>query len=352
MSKITLKEVAKAAGVSRTTASNAFNRPDQLSATLRQKVLRVATELGYTGPDPTARMLRTKKAEAIGLVFAEALPFAFDDPTAIAFLRGVASVCESENISLLIVPTSAEETARITIQQASVDGFILYCMANDSLAVKQVVNRELPIVTVDQTAWEGVSSVTIDDYQAACKATSHLIELQHRQFAILAMELKADNYVGAVTPHRLARATYSNALDRWKGYTDTLQAAGIDREDVPIEECIHNSEQNATIAATKLLSQQPRPTAILAMSDRLAIGVLRAAEHLGLNVPQDVSVVGFDDIPLASQLTPSLTTIQQPLIQKGKFAAELLLKRTDVPEQIVLNTQLIVRASSGLAPKL
>ena len=118
---------------------------------------------------------------------------------------------------------------------------------------------------------------------------------------------------------------------------------------MPIYEC-HNQENNGYTAALSLLKQNPRPTAILAMSDILAFGALRTAQQMDLKVPEDLSIVGFDDIPLAWQIRPRLTTVQQPLIEKGVLAAELLLSKSLTKTAKVLGTRLVVRESSGIAP--
>lgn len=347
---ITLQDVAKAVGVSRTTVSNAFNRPDQLSPELREKVLAMAKKMGYPGSNPMARMLRTGHTGAIGLVFSEALPYAFNDPTAIAFLQGVSRVCEKAKASLLIVPTQESNVAQKTIQQAAVDGFIVYCMPDGSEAVARVLERKLPVVAVDQPNLRGILSIGIDDRQAAREAAAHLLSFNHRRLAIIAMDFQPDLYAGSVDAQRIERAKFQNTLLRLRGYWDAMLEAGLDSNTIPVEECPGNSEDGAFEAALTLLKRSPRPTGILAMSDRLAIGALRAAEHLGLTVPEDISIVGFDDIPLASQIRPSLTTIQQPLVEKGEIAAELLLGNTGRKTSRILETRLIVRESSGSAP--
>jgi DNA-binding LacI/PurR family transcriptional regulator len=353
---VTLKDIAHALGVSRTTVSNAFNRPDQLSPDLRDKVLAMAKQMDYPGPNPMARMLRTGEVGAIGLVFSESLSYAFSDPVAIAFLQGVSSVCERVRSSLLIVPTfmpgtmqtTVGQAAQATIQQVAVDGFILYSEPQDSVAAAQVLERKLPTVAVDCPRFQDVSSVNIDDRHAAYEAAAHLLRLQHRRLAILTMELKTDHYEGAVDSQRIQQAVYANSLARLRGYQDAIQEAGIDPQSVPIEERL-NREDNGFAAALHLLQQQPRPTGILAMTDRLAIGAMRAAEALGLRVPQDVSIVGFDDIPLAAQVRPRLTTVRQPSVEKGRVAAELLLNSGRRAVTRILSTELVVRDSSAPA---
>lgn len=347
---VTLKDIAKAVGVSRTTVSNAFNRPDQLSPELRDKILTAAKQMGYTGPNPLGRMLRTGQCGAIGLVFHDSLSYAFADPTAIAFLQGVARACEQAKSSLLIMPVLEDAAVQKTIQQAVVDGFIVYCLPDKSDALTQVLSRQLPVVMVDHPTVKNLPYVCIDDRQAACTAAQHLLDLNHRRLAIIALEFHSDLYMGAVDTRRIENATFQITLLRWKGYMDAIHKAGLDPNAVPVEECLGNSEDSAFSATLALLNRQPRPTGILAMSDRLAIGALRAAEHLGLNVPEDVSIVGFDDIPLASRIRPALTTIHQPLVEKGVIAAELLLQAAPPEGSKVLPTELIIRETSAPAP--
>lgn len=346
---IKLQDIAQAVGVSRTTVSNAFNRPDQLSPELRDKILEAAKEMGYPGPNPMARMLRTGQTGAIGLVFGESLPYAFNDLAAIAFLRGVSRVCERVKASLLIVPTLESDAAQKTIEQATVDGFIIYNLPNDSEALVRVLERQLPVVAVDQPSLKDVPAVGIDDRQAAKKAAMHLLSLHHKHIAIMAMELLSDLYVGLVDTQRIEQATHQITKLRLQGYQDAIEEVGIDFSQVPIYEC-RNDENHAREVAMTLLQRYPRPTAILAMSDILAFGALRSAQQMSFKVPEDLSIVGFDDIPLAWQIRPRLTTVQQPLIEKGVLAAELLLSKSLTKTSKVLGTRLVVRESSGFAP--
>lgn len=343
----TLNDVAAALGVSRTTVSNAFNRPDQLSTDLRHKVMEAAKALGYPGPNPMARMLRTGRAEAIGFVFEDSLSYAFEDPTAIAFLQGVAKVCEKAGHSILVTPASNPDSARATIRAAAVDGFIIYCLSRDHPIVDAVLERRLPVVAVDLGTIPGVPSVGIDDRAAAAIAARHLLELGHRRFGIIGLELQNDGYVGPVTEERRANVAFPICLERILGYEDSLEAAGLPAGSWAIEECCGNQEQSGVDAALKLLSAPDRPTALLAMSDRLAIGAMKAARLLGLNVPEDLSIIGFDDIPMASRIDPGLTTIRQPLVEKAAEAARMLLDTETAPESLVLPTELVVRGTTA-----
>lgn len=342
-------DVARAVGVSRTTVSNAFNRPDQLSPTLREKIVASARELGYSGPNPAARMLRTGRTGAIGLVFDESLPYAFHDPTAIAFLRGVAEVCESQDVGLTILPVGEEGRTIEAVQAAAVDGFLVYCLAEDSAVIAAVRARALPVVAVDVGNRDGLAEVTVDDRAAARQAAQHLVDLGHRHVAIVSMELHDDGYEGPVDSARRQSARFGVARDRLLGYLDALAGIDIDPDRVPIVEIDGNRPDGAVEATRRLLGLTPRPTAILAMSDQLALGALAEARRLGVRVPEQLSVVGFDDMPMVALTDPPLTTVRQPLLDKGRMAASLLFGDT-APQIHRLDTQLVVRRSTGPAP--
>jgi DNA-binding LacI/PurR family transcriptional regulator len=340
----TLLDVARAAGVSRTTVSNAFSRPDQLSAELRARILGVAEGLGYAGPNPVARVLRTGRANTIGIVFSDPLLYLFTDPVATALLQGVAAACEASHTGVLILPADAPQAMAARVREAVVDGFLVYCHEEDSPVVDALAVRGLPAVGVDLDRFALGPVVTIDDRGGAAAAARHLIGLGHRDLAVMALagerELSHDH-------RRLAR--FKPVRDRLAGYRQAMAEAGLDPQALRVVEEPENDPAAAEAVALKLLRRRARPTAILAMSDVLAIGVLRAAQQLGLAVPDDLSVVGFDDIPLAVDLTPPLTTVRQPLIEKGRLAAAVLLG-TAPPPSAPLPTELVVRGSTAVAP--
>jgi DNA-binding LacI/PurR family transcriptional regulator len=342
----TLLDVARAAGVSRTTASNAFNRPDQLSAALRDKVLGVARELGYTGPNPMARMLRTGRAGAIGVVFPEPVTYAFNDPFAIALLQGIASVCEQEETGILVLSAIDAVAVRRTVYQVAVDGFIMECLAADTGVVNAVLERGVPAVAVDHPGFTEAPSVEIEERAGARAAAAHLVRLGHRRIGVVAFETRPDGYVGPLDADRRAGAVYETTMERLAGYEDGLREAGLDPATLAIEEHPGYGRGRGMAAAFRLLAAVPRPTAILAMSDEFALGAIEAAQGLGLRVPDDLSVVGFDDIPHVARSSPALTTVHQPLVEKGRIAAELLFGRREA-RSIVLPTRLVVRASTA-----
>lgn len=352
---LTLQDLARALGVSRTTASNAFNRPDQLSADLRERILKKARDVGYPGPNPTARMLRTGRTGAWGLLFGERLPYVLSDPAAIALLQGVAQVCERVEASLLITP-AGDRFASATVGGAAVDGFIACCLPEDSPLLTQLQTRSLPLVTVDQTPLPGVPSVNVDEKRAASQAAAHLSALGHTHFAVISMETQADGYAGPLDAERRRFATFSVTRARLAGYEQAWSACGIRGDEMLAFECPSNNEMCAKAAVSWLMRMSPRPTAILAMSDRLAIAAMQGLQKSGFRIPEDVSVVGFDDIRSAAEASPPLTTVRQPLVTKGVLAAELLLDAISLgvnprkPARRILDAELMVRGSTGGSP--
>ncbi len=349
--RLRLEDLARRLGVSRTTVSNAFSRPDQLSADLRARVLDAARQAGYAGPNPVARMLRTGRAGAIGLVLPEPLPFALDDPTTSELIRGIADACEERRLGLLIEPGALRAGDPRVIGDVAVDGFIAYSLPRSAAALQRLLAGTTPLVVIDQPRLPDVATVTIDDRAAAREAARHLVGLGHRRFGIVALPLQADGYDGPADAARVANSDYDVTAQRLAGYREALEEAGIDAAAVPVVECAHSDEELGREAGRLLLGSTEAPTAILAMSDRLALGVVAAAQDLRVPVPARLSVVGFDDVAAASRSRPALTTVRQPLRLKGYAAARLLLDAPDrAADGVDLPVELVVRRSSA-APR-
>lgn len=355
--RLTLRDLAGSLGVSKTTVSNAFSRPDQLSPELRDRILEAARAAGYAGPHPIARMLKTRRAGAIGLILPASLPMALDDDVANELLRGIADACEERRLGLLVVPGVAQAADPRTITDVAVDGFVAFSLPKDAPGLAAVLERRLPLVIVDQPRLPGTDRVGIDDRAGARAVTEHLVGLGHRRFAIASLPIRDDGYNGPASAARLATATYDVPTERIAGYRDALAAAGIDADAVPIHECAHSTEELGRQAADALLALDPRPTAILGMTDRLAMGAMVAARARGLDLPGDLSVVGFDDLPGAAHVRPALTTVRQPLRLKGYAAARLLLDGAEGGAEgaaaggfLDLRAELVIRRSSGPVP--
>ena len=354
--RVTVKEVAAELGVSPSTVSNAYNRPDQLSAELRERVFETARELGYSGPDPFGRGLRQRRANVVGVLFRDSLSYAFADPAAVLFLEGVSEAVEEAGLGLLLLPGgSLGKRDTEAIRGAAVDGVVIHSMPGDDPLVGAAVERRLPAVIVDQPPVEGVPSVGIDDEGAARQAAEHLLELGHRNLGVVSFRLALEARSGMVEPERRGAATLRPSGARLRGVAAATSAAGISWNEVPVYECAVSSPAEGRVAAEALLAREPRPTAILALSDRLAFGVFEVASRMGLSVPQDLSVVGFDDVPEAARSTPPLTTLHQPHVEKGlqagrKLVAQLREEHPGDQQELVLPTRLVVRGSTAHAP--
>ena len=349
--KPTLATVAEAVGVSRTTVSNAYNRPDQLTPKLRERVLGTARSLGYPGPDPAGRRLRQGRAGAVGVLLTERLSFAFADPAAIAFLEGLARRCEDAAEALVLIPLPHGEQGADVVREAFVDAICVYSLPDGHPAVDRALERRLPVVAVDSPRLKGTTFVGVDDRAGTRGATEHLVALGHRRPAAIVPTFALDGREGRVDEERLRAVSYHVDRERIAGLRQGLEAAGIPWQKLPIEERSNTQEAGAA-AARSLLAETPRPTALVATTDQLALGAVRGARQLGIELPADLSVVGFDDIPEAARSHPPLTTVRQPLVGKGSLAGDRLFALLDgsAAPDAVLPVELVVRESTAPAP--
>ncbi|MEX5721523.1 LacI family DNA-binding transcriptional regulator [Geodermatophilus maliterrae] len=358
---VTLQAVAHELGVSAKTVSNAFSRPDQLSASLREQVLATARRLGYPGPNPLAAGLRRGRVGAIGVAYDNGLSYAFDDPVAVEFLAGASAVAEPAGAGLLLVPGSTDPRRRLAaLSSAVVDGLVISSLSDDDPLLAAAIARGLPLVVVDQPRPDrlaalgapGTPWVGVDDRAAAAAVAGHLLDLGHRRLAVVSFGMHHDPIApGLVDEQAQAAATYAVTRDRMAGYRDAGVRAGLDWAGVPVFHGGDSTPEVGAAGAAAVLATDPTPTALLCLSDRLAEGALRAAADLGLRVPEDLSVAGFDDATPAAGL--GLTTVRQPTRLKGRTAARDLLDRLagrPVPGPRVLPTELVVRTSTGPAP--
>ena len=331
--------------------SNAYNRPDQLSPGLRERVLDAARRLGYPGPDPVARSLRTRQAGAIGLIFTEALSYAFRDPGAVAFLEGLALACEEAGAGLLLVPAAPGGAPDPQIvHRAAVDGFVVYSMPDDDPHLAAVLQRPLPTVIVDEpVAVSGVDWVGLDDRAAAAELGRHLAELGHRRVGGVASRLDTDRNDGPASVDRQRGGRYAIERARLAGLADGLATGGVEWSQVPVEERFDNSAAAGASAADALLDRHPDLTALACTTDVFALAAIGAARRRGLRVPEDLSVTGFDDVPEA--VAAGLTTVRQPMLEKGRVAGRLLLDEGERPaaRRVLLPTELVVRSSTAPA---
>jgi DNA-binding LacI/PurR family transcriptional regulator len=358
VTRVTLQTVADRVGVSRMTVSNAFSRPDQLSTALREKVLAAAAELGYVGPDPAARALARGTAGAIGILMTDSLAGAFTDEVATGFLGAVADELAPTGLALTLLG-SGTPGEHVPARDVPMDGALVYSCGFDSGAVDWLKRRGLPLVFVDQAPVPGIPSVNVDDRGGARAAAQHLVDLGHRRVGIVTSDHAGD----PVATDSLSTELHVSH-QRMLGWTDALGAAGV--EPVVVRESsrpahwsarqAERPEDAAARGVRELLERPDRPTAMLCFSDVMAYRVVRTAEELGLRVPEDLSVIGFDDSPLARRMRPALTTVRQDVSGKGRAATAALTAAIEAArtgskpgraKRVLLPTELVVRDSTA-----
>jgi DNA-binding LacI/PurR family transcriptional regulator len=269
----------------------------------------------------------------------------FENPVITALLGGIADACAERGLALLFL-RGGEQSLKV-IRNAAVDGLIAFSLPKNDITLQTIQERGLPMVIVDQPRLSKVRLVGIDERASARACAEHLSALSHKRFAIVTFRLGADGYCGFIDRNRAKNSRYELNRIRVSTYLDVLDKGGPEVS-VKIWEWLRSNEEGGRIAGENLLKERPRPTAILATSDLLAIGVIEAARACKVRVPQDLAVVGFDDIPAAKLITPPLTTIHQPIAEKGHRAVAALLKE-DGPLRIMVPTKLIIRQSSDPA---
>jgi DNA-binding LacI/PurR family transcriptional regulator len=342
--------------VSRTTISNAYNRPDQLSADLRDRVLATAKRLGYAGPDPVARSLRTRRAGAVGLILTEPLNYSFSDPAALDFVAGLAESCEAAGQGLLLVaagPNRSVTDGTAAVLSAGVDGFVVYSASDDDPYLPVVAQRALPIVVVDQPKdVPGTSRVCIDDRAAMRSIAEYVIGLGHRDLGVLVMRLGRDwpHPEGKPAVADLARVQtphFHVQRERIHGVYDAMKAARLQPDSLTVVESYEHGPASGGAASAVALGVNPRITALMCTSDVLALSAMDSLRARGIYVPGQMTVTGFDGIPNA--LARGLTTVKQPSIDKGRRAGELLHEppRSGLPVVEVLDTELVRGRTSG-----
>jgi DNA-binding LacI/PurR family transcriptional regulator len=334
----TLLDVARAAGVSRSTVSYVYNEPERVSAATRERVLAAAERIGYAGPNRLAASLRRGRAGAIGVLFTEILSYAFDDPAAVLFLRGIASVVERADVGLTLLPVPPDGPGALEAVRGSVvDGVIVYSLPEEHPAVKAAVQRRLPLARVDMPAPPREPCVRIDDRGGARAVAEHVLALGHRDVAILVDRLIDDDVQGFASAERRAATSYAVARERLAGYADAGVGLAV------VYDCAGNTVEHGRAGRVAVL-RALRPTALLCITDQLARGATQVA-----NVPAELTVTGFDDLAEAATNDPPLTTVHQDHEAKGAAAARLLLEPAADPV-VTLPTRLVVRASSGSPP--
>ncbi|MFW5716639.1 MAG: LacI family DNA-binding transcriptional regulator [Spirochaetota bacterium] len=336
--RITIKDIARETGYSKTTVSFAFNDPAQISAEARRKILETADRLGYV-PDPVARSLSRKRLGAIGLLLPQPIPFSLHNPYMVRLISGLGRICNDEGLSLTMLPPKRGSLVN-SVRAAAVDGLVTIGLEPEHEVVTLIKNRHIPFVTIDAHSGPGVPSITVNDRSAAQIAMDYLLAAGHRRVSIVML---ADG-----DPSDQQHYSGIGAL-RMRGYDDALHRHGLSC-DAPAVVRIDQpcSIEGGRAAARVLLRSHPDVTGVVCMSDVIAIGIYEEFQGAGRVIPRDLSVVGFDDIHEAELLRPPLTTVHQPAEEKGARAGELLvrmIRKEEVDEQVEFSCSLIERAS-------
>jgi len=319
--RTTLAQVAALAGVSVSTASLAFSGSGPVSDATRDKVLAAAEHLNYGGPDPRARSLRQGRSGIIGVVMEERVLAAFRDPIRIALLDGIALETTADGRGLLLL-TDVGDSA-LAMESASMDGVILLsCSSRSARAIDIQRRRNIPVVALGGPHFPGVLTISLDDDRASEVVARHLADIGHTDVAIVALPLDGTEGAderGPLTADRELAGNVRVTLDRLAGVRSVFpDSTGVVTNGSYVDE-------GMTAGHALLDDPQHRPTAIVAQSDLLAAGVIKAAEELGLQVPDDVSVVGFDGIALDRIVAHDLTTMVQPAAEQGRAAGRAVL---------------------------
>tara|TARA_R110001632_G_scaffold45640_4_gene116187 strand:- start:55264 stop:56265 length:1002 start_codon:yes stop_codon:yes gene_type:complete len=328
-------------GVSTATVSNAFNRPDQLSAKLRERILRESAELGYHGPNFAARSLRKGESGVIAVVLADSISYSLSDPVASQFLQGVAEVLVNENKQLLLLSSASNQQTQSSSESLP-DGFVFYGAPTGDI-FKRVQRGGKPLIAVDFETNDS-ASVNINNEDGAYTVANHGLTTKPDSVAILGLRLVDSNRICRLTAADIDLESKEISRSRLKGYVRALTDNQIMFSPSQVWHIPLNTPEMAEIAAREALTLSPLPKLVLCMSDVIALAVIRIAGELNIDIPKDLQVTGFDDIPEAQRSVPSLTTVCQRSLEKGRVAAGLLFSH-EAKQAVLLDTHLVVRQS-------
>lgn len=330
--KTTIYQVAQAAGVSISTVSKVINDTGRISEETRKKVIKVMKELNYQ-PSVVASALTGKQTKTIGLLMSD-----ISNPFYAEVARQIENRSRERGFHVMMCSTDNEEEKEKNylslLTRQRIDGLILAsAFRNIDVLSKVIQNQKYPVVLIASDIPKlPIHSVRVDDYQGSYLAASHLVQLGHKRIAMIAEKVRSNH-------------------QRITGYKDVLGEYDLPLLDEYIVQTEATNEKGYE-AAKKLLSLENRPTAIFAGNDLLATGVIRAAKSLDLDVPKQLSVVGFDNTILSTVLTPALTTIAQPVREMGSKVVDLLIEEMEQPskykQRLLFTPELIVRESTAL----
>lgn len=332
----TLEEVAKLAGVSRSTVSRVVNDHPNVRPEVRERVWKVIEEVDYH-PNRAARSLASRRSQIVGLVIPQEIHAVFSDPYFPILTEGIARACNEHDYTMVLglITPEMQHPYRRLVRGGLLDGVIVTSAVQDDPFVTRLLQDDFPFVLVGRTPQhDGVSYVDADNIGGARTAVQHLMRFGYRRIATITGPL---NTIAG--------------QDRYAGYQRGLRSSGLAHDPGLVVEG-NFSEMSGNRAMQELLALEAPPDAVFAASDMMAIGALKAIRAAGLRVPEDIALVGFDDIPLATLFDPPLTTVRQSISDLGYTAATLLFENLESggsvsPQRIILPTELVVRSSCG-----
>lgn len=334
----TLRDVARLAGVSDATVSRVLSGNVRVSEVTRARVLRAVDELQYV-LNPSARRLAGGRSHVVGLLLPD-----FKVSYGAEIIKGVDDELAKHGFDLMLYNahrgTDRAAAYMAAIERGLADGLVVVLPRDAGPYLNTLQTRRFPCVLIDHQGRNDEAgdcwAVDVTNWQGAYDATRHLIALGHRR-------------IGFIT----GRMNLGCARDRLAGYRDALQAHGVDEDSSLVQVGTFNHSEGYSCGKALLALPEP-PTAIFAANDLMAFGVMEAVRDAGLRVPEDVSIVGFDDIPQCLMTHPPLTTVRQPLQEMGRTAVRMLIRvindPSQPPERVRLHTQLVLRGTCGPAP--
>ena len=342
--KMTIKDVAKAIGVSTATISNAFNRPDQLSETLRTRILAQCKELGYVGPSAAGRYLRTGRSGVVGVVLSDRLAHSMNDYVGSHFLPGLAEEFDKAHINMLLLSArDMDQSNRQRLHESMVDGFIVYGSVPSGKTLDHLLRQQKRLIVVDHFL-KGYASINIDNRSSSRVITEHALKHNPKKIAIMGLRLNSDTEMKMVQEPDLDNLGLTLSIDRLNGTFDALDAAGIARPWNRIWNLPANDHNLASRAAFEALSSPDRPDLFICQSDVIAIATRAMATQMGIKIPDEIKIVGFDGIPQAQNFHPTITTIQQHSTEKGRMAAKLFIDGK-TKDDVIMPTELLIGES-------
>jgi DNA-binding LacI/PurR family transcriptional regulator len=333
MKRATIRDVATAAGVSLSTVSRVIHGHPAVNHDLQQRVLEVIARMDYQ-PDRSAQRLRSKMSSVIGLIISD-----IENPFFTSVVRGVEDIAYRNQMTVVLCntdedPKKQERYVDVMVKERVAGLIIAPADGHSVTPLYRLQESGIPIVLLDRNIGANkIDAVMVDNLNGAYTATKHLIALDRKRIALVNGDTQIKTFE-----------------DRYKGYCKALEEANIKINKQHVVEVLPKIERSYE-AALQLLQLKSRPDAIFAGNNLITVGVLKAIKQLKLTVPEEVALVGFDDMPWSSELCPPVTSIAQPTYELGKEAASLLIRRLQAPDgfqqTIMLHTRLIVRESCG-----